>query len=85
MHSRCTAIVCRPQHTACNRCDGSGFLKQSYSKRTAYEQLAKRGAVEIMGRSLPARQQQLSLPLDSGTMRQSVLTVNWQSRCRGKD
>jgi hypothetical protein len=61
MHSRCTAIVCRPQHTARNRCDGSGFLKQSYRQRTAYEQLAKRGAVEIVGRSLPARQQQLSL------------------------
>jgi hypothetical protein len=35
--------------------------------RTAYEQLAKRGAVRIDDRSLPQRRHQLSLPLDSGT------------------
>jgi len=35
--------------------------------RTAYEELAKRGAVRIDDRSLPQRRHQLSLPLDSGT------------------
>ncbi len=35
--------------------------------RTAYEQLAKRGAVRIDDRSLPQRRHQLSLPFDSGT------------------
>ncbi len=35
--------------------------------RTAYEQLAKRGAVRIDDRSLPQRRHQLSLPLDSST------------------
>jgi hypothetical protein len=35
--------------------------------RTAYEQLAKRGALRIDDRSLPQQQHQLSLPLDSGT------------------
>lgn len=35
--------------------------------RTAYEELAKRGAVRIDDRSLPKLQHQLSLPLDPGT------------------
>ncbi len=35
--------------------------------RTAYEELAKRGAVRIDDRSLPRPRHQLSLPLDPGT------------------
>jgi len=35
--------------------------------RTAYEALAKRGAVRIDDRSLPKPRHQLSLPLDPGT------------------
>ena len=35
--------------------------------RTAYEALAKRGAVRIDDRSLPKPRHQLSLPLDAGT------------------
>jgi hypothetical protein len=37
------------------------------SVRTAYEALAKRGAVRIDDRSLPKPRHQLSLPLDPGT------------------
>jgi hypothetical protein len=40
---------------------------RSSAVRTAYEALAKRGAVRIDDRSLPKPRHQLSLPLDPGT------------------